>query len=156
MTAHKAGKPEATLQSLQAAQQAGMYPFRETGLLSRGCSFLLLTAQLISESSESSWVFSAAFISDSGREGPSESSQFQELPRAILSCLPSCLRSFPGGWNVWISDSFLIMFAILKGNCWMPNLRVSLSDTQITTPTPHYTHTHAHLHIVFTLYLENL
>ena len=32
-------------------------------------------------------------IAYSGREGPSESGQFQGLPEAILSCLPSCLRS---------------------------------------------------------------
>lgn len=29
-----------------------------------------------------------------------ESSQFQGLPGAILSCLPLCLKSFSGGWDV--------------------------------------------------------
>jgi hypothetical protein len=35
-------------------------------------------------------------------EGPSESRQFQGLPEAILSCLLSVLRNFPGEWNVSI------------------------------------------------------
>lgn len=42
------------------------------------------------------------------REEPNESCQFQELPEAVLSCLHSCLRSFPTGWNV----------SVLGGNCY--------------------------------------
>lgn len=37
------------------------------------------------------------FILYSGGKGPSESGQIQELPEAILSCLPLCLRSFTTG-----------------------------------------------------------
>ena len=42
----------------------------------------------------------SAFIPYSGREGPSESGQFQGLPEALLSCLLPVLRSIPVGWNV--------------------------------------------------------
>ena len=42
----------------------------------------------------------SAFIAYSSREGLSESRQFQGLPEAHLSCLPSWLRSFPVGRNV--------------------------------------------------------
>lgn len=44
----------------------------------------------------------SAFIDYCGREGPSESGQFQGLPGALLSCLPSCLRSFSVERNVSI------------------------------------------------------
>jgi hypothetical protein len=36
----------------------------------------------------------SAFIAYSGRKKPKESVPFQRLPEAVLSCLPSCLRSF--------------------------------------------------------------
>ena len=52
----------------------------------------VFTAQLVSESS---LLLGSAY---SGREGPGESDQFQALPEAVLSCLPSCLRrSLQGG-----------------------------------------------------------
>ena len=37
------------------------------------------------------------FIVYSGRKGPSESDQFQGLPKGILNCLPFVLSSFPRG-----------------------------------------------------------
>ena len=46
------------------------------------------------------WQGLSAFIAYSGREGPSESGQFQELPEAILSCSLSCFRSFCRKENV--------------------------------------------------------
>jgi hypothetical protein len=39
-----------------------------------------------------------------GREGSSHSVQFQGLPEAILSRLPSCLKSFAASWNGLISE----------------------------------------------------
>lgn len=36
--------------------------------------------------------------------GPSESRKFQVLPDIVFSCLPSCLSSFPAGWNVSIYE----------------------------------------------------
>lgn len=40
----------------------------------------------------------------SGRAGPSESGHFQGLPKAPLSCLPSCSRRFPAGYSVSIRE----------------------------------------------------
>lgn len=39
----------------------------------------------------------------SGREQPSDSGEFQELPGDLLSCLPSFIKSFPKGWNISIA-----------------------------------------------------
>lgn len=39
-----------------------------------------------------------------GWEESNMSGQFQELLEALLSCLPSCLQSFPAGWNVSFSE----------------------------------------------------
>ena len=36
------------------------------------------------------------------------SGRFQGLPKGVLSCLPSCLRSFPAGWNVSILEETVI------------------------------------------------
>jgi len=61
-----------------------------------------------------SWVFAAAWfiwqwlsavsIAYSGSKGSSKFGQFQGLPEAIMTCLPSCLISFPAEWNVLISE----------------------------------------------------
>jgi hypothetical protein len=45
-----------------------------------------------------------AFTADTGKRGPSESGQFQGVLEAVLSCLPSCLKMFPAGWDVSISE----------------------------------------------------
>jgi hypothetical protein len=39
-----------------------------------------------------------------GKRRATESGQFQRFPEAVLSCLPSGLRSFPTGWDVSISE----------------------------------------------------
>jgi hypothetical protein len=102
VTTHKAGSLE--LYSLQAAQQVGewvSFPGALVGL------HLFQTAQLVSASPRqwsslrvfASWLVwekLSAFTACSGGEGYDESAQFQGLPVAILSCLPFCLRSFPG------------------------------------------------------------
>lgn len=59
------------------------------GLLS-----VLFAACLVQSNSHQSLLFIL------GREGPSESDQFQGLPEAILGCLPSILRHFSAGSNV--------------------------------------------------------
>ena len=62
--------------------------------LSLLCSFyhqkVFFLAQLLSNPRLEHWAFTATLA---GR-GPSETDQFQGLPEAILSCLPSCLKSF--------------------------------------------------------------
>lgn len=50
-----------------------------------------------------------------GREGSSESDQFQGLPEAILGCLPSILRSFSAGSNVSTEHSSTAQFLSLLG-----------------------------------------
>lgn len=44
------------------------------------------------------------------REGPRESAQLQGLPEAILTHLPSCLRSFSIGQNVLISEEIVTQY----------------------------------------------
>ena len=39
-----------------------------------------------------------------GKEGPSASGQFQELPEAHCELFTSVLKSFPAGWNVSVSE----------------------------------------------------
>ena len=66
----------------------------------------------------------SAFISYAGWQGPSESDKFQELPGIILSCLPSCLRSFPKEWNVSIlketvtQQQLIVSWTILPKICF--------------------------------------
>jgi hypothetical protein len=102
------------LHSLQANQHVEESPCRclswSKTSSRQGCWFLLLPG---------SWsgirVFFAlsekglsAFVAYFDREGPGRSTQFQELPEAILSCLPSCLKSFPTGMACFN----------LPGNCY--------------------------------------
>jgi hypothetical protein len=64
------------------------------------------------------WVGSSASIVFSGREGPSESCQFQGLPEVGLSCLSSCLSCFCAGWNfvcfVVLRQCFCLSLAVLE------------------------------------------
>jgi hypothetical protein len=48
------------------------------------------------------------------REGLIEPGQFQGLPPAILSCLPSGLRKFPEGWSVSISEEITIQYQVRR------------------------------------------
>lgn len=41
------------------------------------------------------------------RQGPSESDGFQGLSEDFLSCLPSCLRSFPGRQDIPVLEETL-------------------------------------------------
>jgi hypothetical protein len=50
-----------------------------------------------------------------GLWGGSDSGQFQGLPEAILSCSPPCLKSFSGGWNVYISKETVTSKSLLVG-----------------------------------------
>lgn len=40
----------------------------------------------------------SAFTAYNRREGPNESSQFQEVPEAIFGCLVSSLKGIQAGW----------------------------------------------------------
>lgn len=53
-------------------------------------------------------------------EGPSESGPCQGFPEAILSYLFSVLRSFPGRWNVSISEETNTLYPLSLGhlNTW--------------------------------------
>lgn len=86
----KAGSQEHTAQPARSSIDWGVYVLTDSvglNLFKAGVVWVFLAAWLV-------WAwFSAAF--SSGREGPSESHQFWGLPETILSCLPSCLRSFP-------------------------------------------------------------
>jgi hypothetical protein len=118
------------LHSLTAAQEFGrvsftsalvsLNPFQEVHLLSassrqRCCSHHLCrsaclrvfwTVQLYWKSLQHG---SASY----GTERPSEYCQFQRLLEVILSCLPSCLRSFLAEWNVLISEETVTQHPIL-------------------------------------------
>ena len=55
----------------------------------------------------------SVFIAYSVRSGPGESGQFQGLPEATLSWLPSCLKSFPAGCNIAISEETFMQYNVL-------------------------------------------
>ena len=52
-----------------------------------------------------------------GGEVPTESGHFQGLPEANVSCSLSCLRSFPAGWNVLISEEVFTWHSLYMGAC---------------------------------------
>lgn len=54
---------------------------------------LLQAALLLPRSWSGLRIFPAAWLVSSPREGPSESGEFQGLPEAISSCLPSGLKA---------------------------------------------------------------
>lgn len=100
-----------TLHSLLAAQGAGKLvsaSFQAAGLDSSfqlACLRVFYTALL-------PWVREGlSILAYSGREGPRESDQFQELPEALLGCSPSDLRSFPAGQNASTAEEMLTQHA---------------------------------------------
>jgi hypothetical protein len=76
---------------------------------------------------------SAAWLVYSGREESMESSQFQGLPEAILSCFHSWWRSFPTEWNVSVLENntkqshLIVQFTRVFHRNWKKNDCVSES-----------------------------
>lgn len=102
-----------TLPSPQAAQQGGACSLQGPQLVSTSSRELIWLWLLPGSwsglkslwelcSSESSLQLgsallrvTSAFSAYSGKEGPSGSDQCRGFPEALLSCFPTCLRSFP-------------------------------------------------------------
>lgn len=74
--------------------------FWAAGLVSESCRQLWLSESLCRLLSFCLRGF-LTFIAYSGKEGPG---QLQGIPDIILSCLPSCLKSFPVGQNVSVLE----------------------------------------------------
>lgn len=102
MTAHKAGHLELPAKPVGSSTGwrisrclIGLNHFQEAQIVS--ASFYQLTW------SQPFIAFIASGNYYSGWEGQSESCWFQGLPEALSSCLCSCFKNFPTGWNVSIS-----------------------------------------------------
>lgn len=62
------------------------------------------------------------------KKGPGKSGQFEGIPKAILSCLPLDVMSFPAGWGVSISEELLLHKVKPLWNCFCRHRRPKLRD----------------------------